>query len=488
MPTFNAIPGNSFIFSARQPGSVFLSLRPILLAVACLTLLYVGFFENAFQLLIAAPFLYGLGRIFISWTYRHDPDHNFLSSTYDISFFLRIVTTCLLYYLLLYTYGLPFVGDNDDYFYYKQGQVLSHAASSDITVLYDELQHRHPGYILISALIPLLTDPLGLNHAMIPRFLNCMIGAWVVVLVRRISLPLLGDVISRRATALTALYPEYLYFSSLQLRDIILTWLLLLSLNIIVSDKAKLHLFSSLKIALLLILLWTFRRTYAYALGFVIAAIYFYQLLQKHSIIFNVYLLPFVFLFCFTTGPIVLYRYINDSYAESEIHKSEMTSLFLSEVQGGQTHVFNNQTRSLAADSASQKLHKSTSSTLRNVLFAALMHIMPYPPWTVLRTGWHPLKMYVFLNSIIWFFFIPFLLMGIKSAILLKPSNTIIIWAPYFTIVTLVGVSFFDPRYRLPVTCLGLILVSLGMSQQGNKGQYWLLHAVLFLAYNVAKS
>jgi len=148
-------------------------------------------------------------------------DSAFQVKLFAISFVIRVILAILFYQYFVSNIGEPFLSfGNDDFGYHTRAlDLASNWASSGIYYP----SHHAAGYDSLIALFYLFLGPVPL----VVRLLNCFAGSLAAVYSYRIGNYLFGKKIGRLAGFLIALMPDFLFWSVVQYRDIIIAVLLL---------------------------------------------------------------------------------------------------------------------------------------------------------------------------------------------------------------------------------------------------------------------
>ena len=157
--------------------------------------------------------------------------------------------------LLGHLYGMPFVGFSDDYSFELTAEMLA-GNSGDFFA-----RARHPGYVYVLTRLHEAADAIGGYHFLIPRLFNAGIGAALAAaIVRAVEWARPGPKSVGLLAGLSVFMPEFLYYSSLTLRDIVISYLWMLVLIVAMSTRSAGV--RAVVIACAVSGMWTMRITY----------------------------------------------------------------------------------------------------------------------------------------------------------------------------------------------------------------------------------
>ena len=149
------------------------------------------------------------------------------------AFVFRIACAVSFASILNARYGMPFVDFNDDYVYDTSARM-----SSDVGLEYLWSQ-RQPGYLILLAMLNQVAGWLDGYQYLIPRVVNAGVGAVLaagIVQTAMVWCPNDGRI--RLLGALCVAFPDYLYYSSLTLRDILISYLWMLGLIAVIAKRS----------------------------------------------------------------------------------------------------------------------------------------------------------------------------------------------------------------------------------------------------------
>lgn len=188
---------------------------------------------NTFAILLGLVILSNLKNIDKS-------EKEYLSKTFFFNYSINILLIFLFIIVFRYSHGtsfLPQYGYNipDDITFYQNGKILAQAWHTDI-------QHdiylgniKFYGYTYFLGLIFYLTQIIGDFSDVTPRVVNAFLGAFLPILVYLISKLIYDRKVAFNASLFSTIFPVFHYYSALLLRDIIVAFLILLSIYLYIS-------------------------------------------------------------------------------------------------------------------------------------------------------------------------------------------------------------------------------------------------------------
>ena len=150
----------------------------------------------------------------------------FLRTLFAWSLILRVLTMVVLYFVFKHLTGTPFsIGDFDEYSYHTAATDLAyHWRQAHFGIMtYIPFGFAYSGYPTFCAILYFL---LG-SSTILARIANCIIGSLSVLLTYKIARDLWGECIGRTAGIIAMLFPLMVFYSGVQLKDTILTFLVL---------------------------------------------------------------------------------------------------------------------------------------------------------------------------------------------------------------------------------------------------------------------
>ena len=157
-------------------------------------------------------------------------DKSLISKVFIPAFIIRILFVSLLYYILIYFNGIPFIinitGTTDDYHYFEIGKEVCNTWMKHMNYNWTK-EFNFPGYIYLIGGLNYFTNLFGQFHQIIILFLNCLAGSISIIYVYKISQLVFDDKVAKTASTICIYFPYLLYYSSLILKDTIIYTLIL---------------------------------------------------------------------------------------------------------------------------------------------------------------------------------------------------------------------------------------------------------------------
>ena len=372
---------------------------------------------------------------------------------------LRVLTCILFFYFLTLSYGEPFLGGGDDESFHKAGQAISEG-----WIAYGfgySAGAKYWIYDYINALFHYFSHFFGDYHVLLVRFLNAFVGALIPIYLYKTAYFIYGDRIARSIAWAALLFPELIFYSSVQVRDIMIAFLFVYSFSCFLEyfflGRFRRFLFMSLA----LLALFSFRRVYAVdlTLVFILAFILFSFGIKtgggfKHRG-WNKYLAVIIVL--------TLLILLNTGVLLKVVHPSSES--FLDTVKRYRIHSFYQHAGKddYASQSLAFRLYVTLPPVIRDVSFPILMILNPYPPWYVLLQENYRLAFFNFAAGTAWILIVPFLFIGLLKSLRYHLLLSAPLIVAFVSIIVLCSTSYWSARYRLPVMPFALALTVFGI-------------------------
>lgn len=176
-------------------------------------------------ILVVIFFLIGLNYTIRNW--RSLPTKQFLRILFTYSLVLRLLTMLLLYFIFKHLTGTPFsIGEGfDEYSYHIFGTDIANGwKHGDFQIFkYIPFGFGYSGYPAFCGALYFLFG----SSTIIARIANCIIGSFSVLLTYKIARELWGKDVGRTAGIIAMLFPLMVFYSSIQLKDTALSFLVL---------------------------------------------------------------------------------------------------------------------------------------------------------------------------------------------------------------------------------------------------------------------
>ena len=471
--------------SARHP----VALLGILTLMACA---FVGLVEAAPAIPLAALSLFLFGLLALSLDRQNASDRSVLYSLFAWGFFLRVVYGFCLYYWLIAITGEPFLGGGDDAGYEWLGKDLFEHWQQKDFILPFYLRY-HPGYYVVIAVTRTVGEWMGGYHELLTRIVNACIGGLIAPSLFILARNVFGRPVALVAGIVALAFPNFVFYSSVQLRDIIIVFLFVFSLSQLSRFVVRGQTTGVVMAFVAVLPLFYLRTVFGFVLLTALAiSLVGCLLLQKSRS--RVHRWRKVFLL--GVGVLILRSYM----MASESHmvdpgggESESISVPDSEYVGEKIDLQRaHSTRGATEDSLGAKLISDLPGGVGFLILPVVTFIMPYPPWLTLFTP-SPVRFLYFINATVWTLLMPMCLLGgIKGLRRWFPENLLVI-VPMVLVLISAGAGGFTDRYKLAAIPFALVFGALGMVmvfKEGNKTlarRYMWIQLGMLTAYCAAK-
>ena len=374
------------------------------------------------------------------------------------AFVLRMATGLLFALVMIADFGYPFFGRHDDWSYEEFGNLVAAHGVSTVSYM------RQPGYPIFVGFFHRVADHMGGYSFLVPRVVNAGIGALLAALIVQMA-QMFGA--TRRRQFLLALvcigFPDFLYYSSMTLRDIIIAYLWMLGLAAMVSRRPMMA--RVLVLVGVVAILFPLRVYYAMLLGIVVIGSLVVNLRRYWP---SRVWLSSMLVFSLGLGVVLTYQSHTVGPRDSD---------FWGEVQWRTTvykeHSF--ASGSVGRFSGLQRLSGAVPRFLRPAVMSVLQYVWPVPFWRVFEEGRKNTFVWLRLaGSAMW------LLLSVGGAVCafrllssrMLPRDVILTLTAIAVPVIASAVTFFDVRYRLPAVGPAFLLIFLGFDWRRDRVRY----------------
>ncbi len=421
-----------------------------------------GLIEAAQAIPLAGALLFLFGLLVLSLDRENAPDRSVLYSLFAWGYLLRVAYGIGLYYWLISSSGEPFLGGGDDAGYESMGWDLYGRWQQNDFVL-PFYMRLHPGYYIFTAAIHIVAEWLGGYHVLLTRIVNACIGGLIAP-----SLFILArNVFNRRvafvAGVIAAAYPNFIFYSSVQLRDIIIVFLFVFSMSqlsrFVVRGRA-----TGVIMAFVAVLpIFYLRTVYGFVLLTALAICLIACLLLQRGRT-RVHRWRKIFFLC--AGVLLMTGFMKSSESRMSLYAAEEGAIFVppdNEYVGEKVDRQREHSLSAASDaSLAAKIVTRLPRGTGFVVMPLIAFIMPYPPWLALFTP-SPVRFLYFINNMAWTLLMPICLLGWIEGLRRWLPENLLVSAPMVLVLISAGVGGFTDRYKLAVIPFALVFGALGL-------------------------
>ena len=450
-----------------------------------------GLVEAAPAIPLAALLLFAAGWLILGGEGEDDADRRQARTLFAWGFVLRVGLGIFLYYWLIHTRGEPFLGGGDDAEYEQMGtELFGLWGQGDYRLPF--YMRNNPGYFVFMAMICQVGEWLGGYHTLLPRIVNACVGglipAYVFLLVRNLA----SRPVAVGAGLLAMGYPELVFYSAVQLRDILIVFLFVFAAHQLVRFTARGRA-SGLAWALAATLLtFYFRAAYGYLLLGGLAACLMASLLFQgggdrwrrwgKAAILGV-------------AALALYGLLKGSESRGHLVVDEagtLTRPLESEYVDGQIAQHREIKLAVAGEeSLGARFLTRIPFGIGFAVMPVVAFFMPYPPWYALTVP-DPLMFLHFVNALAWTLLMPLALLGLREGWRARA----VLWpvlVPFALVMIASCSGGFQQRYKLPAMPFALVFAAIGWRmlfrepEKGGGRLYVWVQAGLAAAYFSAK-
>ena len=411
--------------------------------------------------------LFFIGYFIIEKGYGKSVDSQYLHAIFAFGFFIRILYTFALYYWLISARGDPYLGGGDDMQYEMDGKLLFEGVIKNNYDIFNNYTN-HGGYPFLNGILHYIGWMCGGYHLLVPRIFNAFIGSLIAPYVYILSRNLYDHYIAVLSGIITMLFPDFIYYSSVQLRDIIIVFLFIFSV-------AQLSLYvrygkylSIIKIVISIVIMTLFRSVYGLSLIFVLfICLLAFVLFDKSST--KVFRLQKITIISFFVGFLVAYIIYNNGFVSNlmfgEISQEGFADDKVSRMKEASIYAGAN------SHSLGSSLLKKGYGGAEYIILPAISLMMPYPPWDPLFYP-GPIMFIAFINNLSWTLLMPLSFIGLHKLIRANFSKNSFLIVPLIVVLILSSSIGFDQRYKLPAYPFAIIIATIGFVSVFHKKEY----------------
>jgi len=229
--------------------------------------------------MVVLLFFIGVNYSLKNWSSLHT--RTFLTKVFLYSLIIRIIATVFLYFVFLKVNGTPFsIEQADEYNYHNFAiDIASAWQDGDFEVIrWFPWGFSYIGYPVFCGSLYFLFG----SSTIVARIANCVINSFSVLLIYKISKLLWDEHISRAASIIAMLFPWMIFYSAVQLKDVVLTFIVLFALYEVISlyQNKKASFLKILFAVISVTLIFTFRTVVG---AIAIISIFAYFVLQLYK-------------------------------------------------------------------------------------------------------------------------------------------------------------------------------------------------------------
>jgi len=242
----------------------------LLLFLICISAALVSIRESNIGIFLFCIFFYFLGIGFLKIHSPRSKNQIFVFKIFTIAYVIYVLNAIFIFYMFIYYYKIPFFG-LDDFEYHKWGKIFQNYINlGNFDALFNAFIDKpgyEPAYYYVNGFLYWLADLVGEDHPLIVRFFNCLSGALIPPFLYMIAIRIYNTKIAKTASYLCLFFPQVLYYSGIQHKEIIIAILVLLLIyySITYVENKKLRYFFF--VLVLLKVLMYLRHFYSLVLG-----------------------------------------------------------------------------------------------------------------------------------------------------------------------------------------------------------------------------
>ena len=357
-----------------------------------------------------------------------------------IAYAVNLLSAIVISNYYIATTGQPFTDIKDDVFFYNSSTDLARAFIEGKWHEYsDYTKYSGFGYILICGfffyIISFLSD-FSPTHIQV---INCFVGATIapaIYLLGRYLFSQYSIKIADRAALLVALFPIFIYYSAIVVRDI---WI------------------ASLAIWFIWVLLvgTNERRNFAFLVLWPSAIVFLIGIFRPHSMVPLVFIWFFIVFLEKLSWRILFYKFI---FFIALLFVIGALGISLIDQFGKEMNTYEKIVAEQAAGGSLGKRILQSPTPINEVARFIYTIYTPIPPIKDLELK----SLYIGIGALLWYFAIPFLYFGIKASLkkkrIKKESMTILI----YLLITLFGIMLtsIDVRHKTMIFAVSLLYAS----------------------------
>jgi hypothetical protein len=405
-------------------------------------------------------FFYFLKNLPISW--HKYSDSYFRKKLFKTALIIRVVVVVFMYFLFEVLNSRPFEFDaGDSLFYHNLATQMSDKALNldsrfytDITSFIAFSDRGYPVFLTFLYC-------LFFKSILLTRIVHAIFGAWSCVIIYDFTKRNFNEPTARLAGIIMLLLPNLIYYCGLHLKETIMTFLTILSINYadIIFKEQKLKLSNILILALCIFSLFTLRTLLAVAVLF---SFFFSVVITKKMGTKTRKIIVFVIILAF--GGIIFASFLKDDI-----------NFYRNGVKGNQQA----QLQHFATRQNGNKLAVYGSKAI----FAPLILTAPFPTLTDTHQDNQMMSSgAVFTHNIYSFFIIMSFFLIIKRGLWRKYS-LIIAFVTSYIVILIFSAFVLSERFHLPSLPFLAILAAYGMYELNNHERKYIKYYAIFLFF-----
>jgi hypothetical protein len=442
----------TFIFSLSLCSALFFS--------HALPIIWIGF--AAFEVLFFFYLTYSFTK---SWTKINT--RSFIRKILTYSLIIRVIWVVFSYFFYIHMTGEPFEFiAADSLMYHRAGSNVLINGFDDLETAFLGLDLSDRGFPFYLSLIYFVFGP----HIIIPRLINALLGAWIVVLIYHLARRNFSENVGRIAAIMMMLMPNLIYYCGIHLKEIPMVFLLVFFIERVDMLLRKRIRFTELALIA--------------GLG---VALFFFRTVLLASALFA--LLSMV-LFIRRTGSNWIQRSIIAIWVVITVFFT-----FSYEIQVEfEALIKNVDTQSQNMEFRAQREHGNKLATYGStVIFAPVMFVAPFPTFVNIETQQNQMMLSggYFIKNILAFFILISIIDIIKRKLLRKYLLILSFLLSYLIILAQSSFALSE-RFHLPALPFLIILAAYGITKINVKYHkyylpYLLVICVIIIAWNAFK-
>lgn len=387
-------------------------------------------------------------------------NRNYLVKLFLWGYSLRVFIAIVLYVLLLTFRGEPFLGGGDDFFYYVVGRSLGESWA--VSGFHGMERNVQPAYYYVVAFFYYISQYLGGGHQLVPIFFNCFLGALIPVYIYKIAFRVYDHKIARTSALLTVFFPHFVTYSAVLLKDIIIVFLITLSIWYLIEFKLNKKVSNIIMFCLSISPLPYFRMYVLWLMFGYVTLSFLLTLVFSRKGRFSLMIVGVLIILTMGVHFSNLYR--QGTFMFGGFMNQERLEYIIESQRERMSHKLFK--RSFGGESLGTKFLYETSLPIQLFLRPVFLSINPFPPWGALlrktpTNEWNGKVNIV--GGLVWYFLMPLWALGLFYSIRDKTVSAFPVYAINLLFFLMIAYYNMSVRHRLMCMPTAMILVAVGI-------------------------
>ena len=389
-----------------------------------------------------------IGYFYIIKNSENKEDASFLVKVFFGGFLLRVIAVFVIYFVSIDLGGEGILGVGDEGAFYNIGWETAQnwrSGSLQVSPVLITKGYANWGYYLFNAVIYFIVG----HNLLVVSLINSFLGTMMIVLIFKIATISYPRRVGKIAAVMVGFNPTLIFWSVLNLKDILFAFLLLATLIYVLALSKRWDTKIFIKFGILGVVLFTIRDSYA-LVWILLSSVFMLRKSTFRFLSWGVLFVGFIFL---VSLPLPFTPF----------------SRILGVLRGGDSLNFWAQTQRDI-----QNFHGSggTTSIFYNVLVGSPAEFLKLLPMTIIRFFLTPLPWkatgffkFIIPGTIMWYLLMPFTFYGIYYSIINKVKGSFLSIGFILAVLLVLSTVFLggSPRHQVPIIPFYMMFAAVGL-------------------------